>query len=188
MVAWVGRNGVLVAAAVAFVLDLLLMYGFMRWWPGCGNFNTDPQRSGTIETARAVADRCPHVTAGGVQETIVMDTVLAVLCAMVVAGLLLLVCSSHHLRMRGRRAAAWLATAAITGAVLNLSVENGSLVWVTQEGWPPRSEGWTGTLPGVAGIADWTNNWALEALSVAASGVLLLCVGARPIRTPRGTR
>ncbi len=53
------------------------------------------------------------------------------------------------------RSAVWLARAAIVGGVLDLTVENGSLVLVTLEGWPPSSTGSTPALLLVAGLAAW---------------------------------
>lgn len=181
MVTWVGRNRLVVtiATAVAFALCMLVSYGFRRWWPGgCSDFNTDLQRSLTVERAREVTDRCPHVTASQVQETLAVDTVFPFLYTIFLAGSLLLL-ASWPLLARGESASAvWFARAAIVGGVLDLTLENGSLVLVTLQSWPPSSTGLSEALLLVAGLAAWSKA-GLLIVALGALVVLVLTVAAR---------
>ncbi len=184
MLGWVSRNKVVVAVSstVGFGWTVLLFYGFDRWWPAdCTNFNTHLQRSLTVQRAQDAVDSCPSVTAGDVQEALVVDTIFPVAYATFLAGTLLLLALLPFASPWVSRSAVWLARAAIVGGVLDLTLENGSLVLVTLEGWPPSATGSTEALLLVAGLAAWVK-YGLLVLAVLGLMVLLVAAAALGVR------
>jgi hypothetical protein len=161
---------------VALALGLLIIYGFGRWWPGCPNFNTDLQRSFTVEQARAVARRCPGATASQVQEALVVDTLFPFCYTIFLAGSLMLLAGLPLLTGWARRVAAGCAWAAIVAGGLDLTLENVSLALVTLIGWPPSSAGATEVLLLIAGVAAWVKAILLGLSALAL--VVLVLVGA----------